>query len=574
MHACDKQIVCNRGLVMNIKELVSKKIKIDGVDSQNICALLSVPPKFEMGDFALPCFSFSKIFKVSPNDVAKQIAKSLQGDDLIAKTEILNGYLNIFLNKEVVLKSIVDELSSKKSLSTNTSGKGEKVCIDFSSVNIAKEPHIGHFFSTVSGASIARLYEASGYDVVRMNYLGDYGSQFAKLVRAYQVWGNKEEILKGGTNALQKLYIKANEVCKEDPKFLEECRQTFRKMEDKDKEILEIYEWFKKMSIDESKTVLFEPLGLKFDDWRGESYYSQFTDDVLKELLDKGIAKESQGALIVDLEPYKLGVAPVRQSNGTTLYCTRDISAVLSRHKEYNFDKCIYITGQEQDFYFKQLFKIIELMGYDWAKNLFHISNGRVRTPEGRLSSRLGSVALAKDIMAEAIKKSADIIKERTGKEADKTLAHDIGLGALTFSMLKADISKDSVFVMEDALNFDGETAPYVMYTHARCASLLSKASIKQDCDYSQILEQSWELVKLLNLFNQTVLNAQQKNDPSVITKYCISVATLFNKFYHDSKIVSNDEGRTSASLKIVNLVKRVLFEALKLLGINAPERM
>lgn len=559
---------------MNIKKLVSEKIKIEGVLPETIFELLSVPPKSEMGDFALPCFNFAKIQKCAPNIVAQNLANSLEKDELIERTEVVNGYLNIFLNKQIILKEIVEELSNVRVLSTNQTGKGQKVCIDFSSVNIAKEPHIGHFFSTVAGASIARLYETSGYNVIRLNYLGDYGSQFAKLVHAYQVWGSEKEIKDGGIGALQKLYIKANEVCKTDEKFLEECRQTFRKMEDDDPEIMKIYQWFKEMSIEESKKVLFEPLGLSFDDWRGEAYYSQFTDDVLNELEQKGVSKPSQGAMIVDLEPYKLGVALVRQSNGTTLYCTRDISAVLHRHKEYNFDKCIYITGQEQNFYFKQLFKIIELMGYDWAKNLVHITNGRVSTPQGRLSSRLGNVALAKDIMAESIEKAAEIIKSRTGKDADPELAKNIGLGALTFSMLKSDISKDCVFVTEDALNFDGETAPYVMYTHARCSSIMSKGQITKKCDFAPYQNSGWELVKTLNNFNDVVLTAQQKNDPSIISKYAINLATIFNKFYHDTKILGGEDDVVCAGLKIVQLVKRTLCEALAILGIKAPERM
>ena len=558
---------------MNTKQLVSKKIKIQGVDSATICDMLSIPPKSEMGDYALPCFSFAKILHCAPNKIAQDISDSLSGDELIAHTEVVNGYLNIYLNKNTVTKGIVAELSQKKNLSANNTGKGKKICLDFSSVNIAKEPHIGHFASTVIGASIARLYEASGYNVVRMNYLGDYGSQFAKLVRAYQVWGNEKDIKDGGVEALQKLYIRANEVCKTDEKFLSECRQTFRLMEDKDPEVMRIYEWFKDMSIDESKNVLFVPLGLSFDDWRGESYYARFTGDVLRELEDKGVSKESQGAMIVDLQAYGLGVALVRQSNGTTLYCTRDISAVLHRHAEYNFDKCIYITGQEQEFYFKQLFKIISLMGYDWATNLVHIVNGRLSTPEGRLSSRLGSVALAKDIMAEAIDKATEVLRARTG-HTDKQLAKDIGLGALTFSVLKSDVSRDHVFVTEDALNFDGETAPYIMYTHARCCSILSKATMGSDCDYTDLLSSGWELVKCLNNYGDTVLLAQDKNDPSIVAKYAINLATIFNKFYHDTKILCDDEARQNAGLVIVDLVRRTLSEALALLGITAPTKM
>lgn len=559
---------------MNIKQLVSEKIKIEGVDSKTIFDALAIPPNPQMGDVALPCFGFAKIMHRAPNVIAQDLANGLKNDKMIDHTEVVNGYLNIYLNKQEVVLAIVNELMQKPVLSSNTSGCGKKFCIDFSSVNIAKEPHIGHFASTVIGASIARLYEASGYNVVRMNYLGDYGSQFAKLVHGYQVWSNEQEIKQGGVGALQKLYIRANEECATNPQFLSECRETFRLMENKDPEIMRLYDWFKTISIQESKHVLFEPLGINFDDWRGEAYYSQFTDDVLDELDKKGISKQSQGATIVDLEPYNLGVALVKQTNGTTLYCTRDISAVLHRHAEYNFDKCIYVTGQEQDFYFQQLFKIIELMGYAWASNLVHVTNGRLRVPEGRLSSRLGSVALAKDIMAEAVQKAGEIIEQRTKQPADQKLAQDIGIGALIFSVLKSDISKDRVFVTSEALNFDGETAPYIMYTHARCCSILTKAQVGEECDYSDVTSSGWEVVKLLNDYNNTVLLAQQKNDPSFVSKYLISLATAFNKFYHDTKIIDDNLTKTNAKLRLVELVKRTLSEGLGLLGISAPQKM
>ena len=559
---------------MNIKKLISEKIKLDGVDSTTVFDALTIPPNPQMGDLALPCFGFAKVMHCAPNTIAQNLAQTLDTDEMIDHTDVVNGYLNIYLNKTALVCAIVDELRKKKVLSTNTTGKGKKFCIDFSSVNIAKEPHIGHFASTVIGASIARLYEASGFDVIRMNYLGDYGSQFAKLVHGYQVWGNEQEIKQGGVGALQKLYIRANEECLSNPQFLNECRDTFRLMEDKDPEIMRLYEWFKSISIDESKHVLFEPLGITFDDWRGESFYAQFTDNVLNELEQKGVSKQSQGATIVDLEPYNLGVALVRQTNGTTLYCTRDISAVLHRHAEYNFDKCIYITGQEQEFYFKQLFKIIQLMGYPWASNLVHVINGRLRVPEGRLSSRLGSVALAKDIMAEAIQKSSELMQERTGEPANPELSKQIGLGALIFSVLKSDISKDRVFVTSEALNFDGETAPYIMYTHARCCSILSKAKMGCKCDYADVTQSGWEVIKALNDYNDTVLLAQQKNDPSFVSKYLINLATLFNKFYHDTKIIDEDASKTNAKLRLVELVKRTLAEGLGLLGISAPQKM
>jgi len=564
---------------MNFKEILSKEIKIEGVTPEELEKLFTIPPTLQMGDFALPCFSFAKIQKCSPAVIAQNIAKDMQSIEIVDHIDVVNGYLNIFLNKKVATNIILNELLNKQDLCSREIGKGKLFCIDYSSINVAKNPHIGHFSNTVIGASIARLYEKMGYNVKRLNYLGDYGTQFGKLVCAYQKWATKEDVEKRGIEYLQELYIRVNTECETDENLLAECRETFKKMEEKEPEITALFEWFKKLSIEEVKKDVYEPLKITFDDWRGEQYYSQFTPAIFEELDKKHITKISQGATIVDLEEYGLGVAIVKQSNGTTLYLTRDIATAIERYKEYKFDKCIYITGVEQKIHFEQLFKILELMGKEWSKNLIHIANGRLRLPEGKLSSRKGSQALIKDIFVNAINKATELIQSRdTNSTVDKQKAQDIGIGALIFSALKSGVTKDSVFVLEDALNFDGETGPYLMYTHARCASILRKF----DKDITKIDaktistddEISWELVSCMNKFNAIVFDAYNNNEPSFVARYLIELATIFNKFYHDNRILGEDETKTLKNVTITYLVEKILKEGLSILGIVAPEEM
>ncbi|MBR7090958.1 MAG: arginine--tRNA ligase [Clostridia bacterium] len=559
---------------MNFKKILAQKIKVDGVSTEDIENMLSTPPSVEMGDYALPCFGFAKIQRCSPMQVAENIAGSLSQDELISQVKVVNGYLNIYLDRARATEAIVSELLAKEDIAKSDIGKGKRVCIDFSSVNVAKAPHIGHFSNTVIGASISRIYEKMGYEVIKLNYLGDYGTQFGKLVCAYLKWGNRADVEARGIDALQELYIRVNEECDKDEALLNECRETFKKLENKDPQVLELFEWFKQLSINEVKKTLFEPLGITFDDWRGEQHYAQYTDRVLGELESSGVAKISQGALAVDLEDYNLGVALVRQSNGTTLYLTRDISTALDRKREYDFDKCIYIVGVEQKLHFAQLFKILELMGNAWAKDLLHLVNGRLRLPEGRLSSRKGNQALAKDIMATSIQKAEEVMRER-GVAVDKDRAKDIGLGALVFSALKTDISKDSVFVLEDAINFDGETGPYLMYTHARCASILRKANIVDtDIDCTIQPDNTWEVVTAINKYSMVVANACTENEPSILARYLLELASVFNKFYHDNRIITEQDEVTKKNVAITSLVARVIKQGLAILGINAPDEM
>ena len=560
---------------MNFRKILAEKIKIDGIEKEKLENMFTIPPSIDMGDFALPCFSFAKIQKCSPMQIAQNLADELKHDEVIEKVDVVNGYLNIYLNREKATQLVMEELQSKQDLASSDIGKGKRVCVEFSSVNVAKAPHIGHFSGTVIGASIARIYEKMGFDVKRLNYLGDYGTQFGKLVCAYQKWGNREDVEARGIEALQELYIRVNAECETDEELLIECRDTFKKLEEKDPEIVELFEWFKVLSIEEVKKTLFEPLGITFDDWRGEQYYAQFTDKILDKLTQSGVAKISQGALVVDLEEYNLGVALVRQSNGATLYLTRDIPTAMERMKEYNFEKCIYIVGVEQKLHFAQLFKILELMGNEWANKLVHLVNGRLRLPEGKLSSRKGNQALAKDIMAMAINKAEEVMRER-GVAVNKERAKDIGLGALVFSALRSGISKDSVFVIEDAINFDGETGPYLMYTHARCASIIRKA---KEIDYAQAtfnkqVDSSWELVTMLNKFGEVMYNAYLENEPSVIARYLLDLASVFNKFYHDNRIIAEDKELTEKNVAITSVVAKTIKQGLEVLGINAPDEM
>ncbi len=557
---------------MELKKLLSQELKLDGVDSAQLFALLGVPPKPELGDFSLPCFSLAKELTKSPGDIAALLVKSVTNSPLVERAEVLNGYANFFLNSTEVTRLTMAEFAKKSGkLGWFDTGKGKMLCIDFSSINVAKIPHVGHLANTVIGAAIVRIYERFGYNVKRLNYLGDYGTQFAKAIQAYLLWGKKEDIEKRGVEAMQELYVRINEECEQNKELQEQCQIIFRRMEDKDPEIMQLYEWFKTLSLQEAMK-LYEPLNLTFDDWRGECYYSQFTDSAMELLKQKGIARLDNGAYIVDLSEFDLGVVIALRSNGTSTYLTRDVATVLSRYEEYHFDSCIYITGAEQKQYFAQLFKTVELLGHDWK--LKHIAHGRLSTPEGRLSSRKGGNALARDILQASFDKAQKVLDERGSVSDDiAKLSREIGIGALSFGILNISVGKDSVFVLDDALRFEGETGPYLQYTHARCCSIL-KAAGKVTGESKNLGIECFEIVKIIADFENMLKAAFDEIEPSIICRYALSLAGAFNKFYNENRIITDDTAKSGAYVLLTDAVSWILRECLEILGIPAPEKM
>ena len=559
---------------MSIKDYVVSIIKIDKVEQAEVEKLLAVPPSKEMGDFALPCFVFAKTFRKSPNIIAEEIVSTLK-HDCIKKAEAVNGYVNIYLNEDFFTSKILTEIfNDLDNYGKQNFGQGKLALIEFSSINVAKNPHVGHLGSTLFGECFSRLHENFGFNVKRLNYLGDYGTQFGKMITAYLKWGNKKDVELRGVDALQELYIRVNKECEENEELLDECRNTFLRLEQGDKQIKELYDWFVKISLDEANKI-YEQLEVKFDDYRGESYYAQFNDKTLKMLEEKGLTKEDQGALIVDLNKYNLGVVIVKQKNGASLYATRDISLLIERYNEYRYDKLIYVTAVQQKQHFSQIFQIGRLLGLDYMDKVHHASYGMISLPGGKISSRKGAVALIKDLFAESTSVATEVLKERqTIADNIDELAKSVGIGALTFSVLKTTANKDCVFDFKSAINFDGETGPYLQYTHARCRSVVEKANIElNDVDFS-LIKNAFELTKELEKFPQVLVDAFNDLEPSYIARYAISLAGEYNKFYNNNRIITDDAKLTKAQVALTKIVKEILRKCLTLLVIKTPDKM
>ncbi len=562
---------------MNIKEIVSKEIKIDGMTDKDVEKILLVPPQKEMGDLTLPCFSLAKTFHKSPNDIALELQSNLK-DCSLFRTEVVNGYLNLFLDEKYFSKLILEDVQNNmENYGAQNIGKGKLCLIEYSSINVAKNPHVGHLCGTAYGESFCRMHEYFGYNVKRLNYLGDYGTQFGKVITAYKKYGSREKVLERGVDELQDLYIKVNAECETDEELLTECRECFLKLERGDKEIKELYDWFKEISIEEAKRIYSE-LEISFDDWRGESYYAQFNKETLETLNQKGLTKRDAGALLVDLEKYNLGKLIVEQTSGASIYATRDLSCLVHRYDEYKYDKLLYVTGVEQEQYFQQIFQVGRLMGLDYMDQVFHFSTGRISLPTGKISSRKGAVALIKDLFKASQEKAHAVLEEKGTNASDiEKLEKEIGIGALIFTILKSSSTKDSVFDLDKAISFDGETGPYLQYTYARTCSILKKAeelNLKPQIDYDSLPTQTFALIKLFPRFKDAIYNAFIENDPSYIARYSMNLCSEFNKLYSEMRIISEDTILSQSLLKLVECTNSLLKKCLYFLVMKAPERM
>lgn len=557
---------------MDFKQIIGDSIQNE--DFKNIKNML-LPAKQGFGDYALPCFSFSKQYKKSPIDIANQIKESINSP-YIEKVEVVNGYLNFYLNKEKITETVLTNEIQK----TSKENEGKIMCIDYSSVNLAKYMHIGHLATTMIGESIARLYEATGYKVVRINYIGDYGTPFGKIVSAYKLWGNDEDIKKRGIDALQELYVKFCAEEENNHELMVMAREEFKKIEDKEPETYEIYKKIISIAKDEVKD-LTSLLGIKFDDWRGESTYSSKMGSVIEELSEKNLIKESEGALICDLSDYNLGVCMIQKNDGTSLYTTRDIAAAEDRYNLYHFDDMIYVTAVQQKQHFASFFKVIELMNKPYKDKLKHIYYGMFALPTGKIASRKGKQAIVRDILNEAMEKSKIAIKDRDFTDEErKIVTKNVAMGAVVFSVLKNERIKDNIFDLEKALSFDGETAPYMQYTYARCSSILRNAKnldlSNTDYDFSCLnSDLAFEITKSLNNYFSVVEIAKEKCEPSIISKSMLDLCTLVNKYYHDTKILNLDNlSETKTKLLLIEKVRDIIKTGLNLLVINTVEKM
>ena len=566
-----------------IAEIIAKNL--EGLTEDEIKSMIEIPQDQSMGDYAFPCFRLAKTMRKAPNLIAAELAEKLQGEKLFSEVSPVNAYVNMFVSREEMMKSTVSEvLEEKENFGRSDIGGNKKVIVEFSSPNIAKPFHIGHIRSTVIGNSLSKIYDALGYDVFKINHLGDYGTQFGKMICAYRRWGNREDVINSPIKTLLGYYTKFHVEVEEHPELEDEARAIFTKLEQGSKEEVELWQWFREESLKEFQRV-YDMLGIEFDSYNGESFYSDKMPRFEKELSDKGLLQESNGAQVVDLEEYKLGTALIKKSDGSSLYITRDIAAAVYRKENYDFYKNIYVVATQQNLHFQQLFKILELMGYDWANQCVHVPFGMVRLEEGTMSTRHGRVVFLEDVLNGAIEKTREIIEEKNPNiENLEEITSQVGIGAVVFNELSNNRIKDYTFKWDQILNFDGETGPYVQYTHARCASLLRKAGedivVKaqdpKNVDFALLAksDSAYELTKLIYAFPGVVEQAGEKYEPSIITRHIIDIAQCFNKFYHDEHIIVDDEVEKTSKIALVIATKRVIATGIGLLGMKAPERM
>ncbi len=547
-----------------------------------ITELLEVPPEPQLGDLAFPCFSLAPVLKKSPAAIAEELSRKLSGQRgaFWEKAVSRGPYLNFFLDPVAFGRNTLARILKEKADYGRTNiGKGRAVVIDYSSPNIAKPFGIGHIRSTVIGHALYLIYQALGYRCIGVNHLGDWGTQFGKLIVAYRRWGNEAELLADPVNYLYRLYVKFHREAEEDQELEGEARLWFKKLEQGNPEACQYWSRFRQMSLDNYNQI-YDLLGIKFEYYHGESHYNDLLDGVIRLVQEKGIARESEGALIVDLEPYGLPPAMLRKKDGATLYITRDIAAAIYRYETFNFARSLYVVGAEQKLHFQQLFKILELLGFPWAKDCVHIPFGLIRFKEGRMSTREGNIIFLEEVLQRAIAMAREIIEEKNPGLADKeSAAIAVGLGAVRFGDLSNDRIKDVEFDWDKALDFSGETAAYIQYAHARICSILRKAegaelTWSDDAAAHLLQEEERALVKILALLPEKVIASAEAYRPSILARYLIDVARGFNRFYHRCPVLGSDAALQRARLLLIDATRQVLANGLGLLGIAAPEEM
>lgn len=554
------------------------KEKIEDLTFEEILALIEVPPNKDMGDYAFPCFKLAKVFRKAPNMIAQELSESIEANGGISKVMPLGGYVNFFVNKSQLAETVVkDVLTKKEKYGHSDLGQDKAVVIDFSSPNIAKPFHIGHIRTTVIGNALYKIYDSQGYSVVRVNHLGDYGTQFGKLIVAFKLWGNKEAVEANPIPELLKLYIQFHDEAEQKPEMEDEARAWFTKLENGDPEAKELWQWFRDESLKEFARV-YDLLDIEFDSYAGESFYSDKMDTVIEQIKEKGLLIESQGTNVVDLEEFNMPPALITKNDGSTLYMTRDLAAAIYRKNTYDFEKCIYVVGSQQSLHFQQLFKVLELMGFEWSKDLIHVPFGMVALEEGTMSTRKGRVVFLEDVLKQAIEKTKETVlsKNPNAKNVDE-ISKQVGVGAVVFQELSNSRIKDYTFSWERTLSFEGETGPYVQYTHARCCAVLRKANeeVTTDINYDLLSDgDAAEVLKVIGSFNKSIVSAMRRNEPHIVTRFVLDLAQAFNKFYHDNPIIVEDVELRKARLALVAATRQTLENGLRILGMHSPERM
>lgn len=569
----------------NLKKVVAGELSkfIENMSEQDIYISLEIPKNKEWGDYAFACFKLAKEFRKAPPAIAAELVEKLNtsshDEEIFAGFEAMGGYINIRLNPSAFAKTVMSAFQVQKDqYGYSDEGKNRTVIVEYSSTNIAKPFHIGHLRSTVIGNSLKRIYQFRGYQTVAINHLGDYGTQFGKLIVAYHLWGDKKKIESNPIKELLAIYVKFHEEAKENPKLEDDARAIFKRLEEGDEEITELWQWIKDVSLLEFKRV-YAMLGVDFDSWNGEAFYSDKMDVVLDILRNKNIVKKSEGAEIVDLSEYKMPPALITKSDGTTIYMTRDLAAAIYRKNTYHFYKNLYVVAYQQDLHFKQWFKVLELMGNEWAKDCEHVNFGMISLPDGALKTRTGNVVFLEDVLNNSVEKVRAVIEEKNPTlENKEEVAKQVGIGAIIFQDLFNLRIKDYVFDWKKALTFEGESGPYVQYTHARACTLIEKSGIEPSFDIDASLlndDASVDLAKVLMNFSDAVDEALESNEPSKVTRYSVLLAQAFNKFYQENQINSlEDEELKRARIALVYVAKSVIKKALYLIGVEAPDKM
>ena len=572
-----------RSIAENIAKKLVAAYPAAEMSATDIADMLEYPPDPKMGDLALPCFKLSKTLRNAPPRIAAALAEGFECEG-VESAEALGGYFNLKISRKYLEEKVLPEILDKKEkYGAPSIGEGKTVVLDYSSPNVAKPFHIGHLGTTVIGHAIKKLHEFAGYNCIGINHLGDWGTQFGKLIVAYKLWGDREQIEAGGIDKLVELYVRINNTIKGDEEngiparedLAEQSRAEFHKMEIGDEENIALWKWFVKISLDEYQKT-YRQLDIEFDSYNGESFYTDKMPAEVQKLRDKGLMKLDDGASVVDLEAYGMPPCLILKRDGSTLYPTRDIAAAVYRKENYDFEKCIYVTSNQQILHFEQWFKVVELMGYDWFDKLVHVPYGTVSLNGAKLATRTGNVVLLKDLFAAAIEKAKGIMEEKNPELRGRDdIAEAVGVGAIVFYYLTNNRIKDINFNLEDALSFDGNTGPYVQYTYARTCSVLEK--VKENCGGKVVItcDEEADLIKTLSQYEEKVLTAIRDYEPSVIARYILDVAAAFNKFYHNCQILSADDNNVRTTrILITEATKNVLGSAFSLICLKKTERI
>lgn len=576
--------------MINFKKIIANIIsKVIHIEPEEIEKYIEAPKDKTNGDYSFPCFRLAKELKKAPQIIANEIKEKLEQEiknikeveENIEKIEVTGGYLNFYINKKTLVKEVLKEIEKSEEYGKSEKGKGKNIIVEYSSPNIAKPFHIGHLRTTLIGNALYKTYKYLGYSTTGINHLGDYGTQFGKMIEAYKMWGNEYDLTYDPINKLMDMYVRINEVCKEDEKVLEKCRENFRLLEEGDKYCKELWNKFKELSMTEFSKI-YDILNVKFDSYNGEAFYSDKIDEVVQKLEEKGKITESEGAKIVDLEYAGINTpCIIQKTNGSSIYATRDLAAIMYRAKTYDFDKCLYVVAYEQNLHFRQIFEVAKnLVDEKYAKGLEHVSYGMVSLPTGKMSSRLGNVVKIEELINGTIEKAQEIIEEKNSElENKEEVAKKVGIGAIIFNTLSTANIKDQIFDWNTALNFQGETGPYIQYTYVRTQSVLEKAGEVlpkfENVNIKDLLDEfSIEILKLIYNFEEILIQVTEKNEPSILARYLIELAKAYSGFYNENKIIVEDKDVQNARVYLTYAVGKVLKQGASLLGIQMPTKM